>query len=31
MFEHNMIELLWLSIEDYINFRKNTSNENNNF
>ena len=31
IFERNMIELLWWSIEDYIDFRKNLTNENNYF
>ena len=32
MFEHNMIELLWWSMKDYVDFRKNVMfNENNHF
>ena len=31
MFEHNMIELLWWSMKDYVDFRKNLTNENNYF
>lgn len=31
MFENNMIESLWWSMKDYIDFRKNVRNENDYF